>query len=544
MKLSSKYILILIIVLAALLRLYKLTDIPLYGDELTMVYDAYSISKTGTDQTGQYLPLTFRMGAGRPAGYVYASIPFVYLFGPNALGVRLLSVFSGLGIILLVYLMGKRLFNEKLGLISAFFVAISPWSLSLSRGGFEAHFALFLSLLGTYLFILAEKRTYFYILSALVFGLIIHTYPTYKLTLPIFLILLCWFRGFKYFITKVAILPICISILILFLAAGLAIQQSFTAGAETRFWNINIFSRESLREGIIQKVNLERSINELKYPVPIIFHNRLVEYSLEFFESYIRNFSPEFLFLHGDSNPRHNMTQSGVFYLVDVIFILFGFIYLITKKHKKLTIFFISWILIVPLATAFLLDPHALRNGFMLPPLIVISALGVLYLTEKNFLVLKISLVVLLILQGTFIAERIFFLSAKEYGQFWADSAKLITDIAHKEEKKYDYIIISDRIDNVEYAYQVYSKIDTNLVIAKNKKRITLDKYEFKKFGNVYIGAVPVTDALGFMNRLPGSVMFIANAEDRKVMGLADIYYENDRSPAFMIKRKVGLDPI
>ncbi|KKS18270.1 MAG: hypothetical protein UU74_C0009G0001, partial [Candidatus Woesebacteria bacterium GW2011_GWA1_41_7] len=49
----------------------------MYGDELTMVYDTYSISKTGMDATGQKLPLTFKMGAGRPGGYIYFSVPFV-----------------------------------------------------------------------------------------------------------------------------------------------------------------------------------------------------------------------------------------------------------------------------------------------------------------------------------------------------------------------------------------------------------------------------------------------------------------------------------
>jgi len=85
------------------IRVYKIDSFSLYGDELTIGLDAYSLLKTGMDQTGEVFPLTFKMGAGRPPGYVYASIPFVALFGPNEWGVRSLSLLSGLGIIVLMW---------------------------------------------------------------------------------------------------------------------------------------------------------------------------------------------------------------------------------------------------------------------------------------------------------------------------------------------------------------------------------------------------------------------------------------------------------
>src|SRR5437773_1625010 len=102
---KSKIMIILILILAFFIRVVNLSNNPpaLYGDELTIVYDAYSLLQTGHDQTGAFLPLTFSMGAGRPAGYVYGSIPFVLFLGPTALGVRMLSVLSGVGIIFLLY---------------------------------------------------------------------------------------------------------------------------------------------------------------------------------------------------------------------------------------------------------------------------------------------------------------------------------------------------------------------------------------------------------------------------------------------------------
>src|SRR5579884_1813478 len=145
-RISWQWLLVLIILLGAFLRLVNLSGNPksLYGDELTLVYDTYSILQTGHDSTGAAHPLTFTMGAGRPGGYIYFSLPFVALFGPTVLGVRSLSALSGIAIIFLMFLLGEELFSKEVGLLAAFLTAVSPWDIALSRAGFEAHFALFL----------------------------------------------------------------------------------------------------------------------------------------------------------------------------------------------------------------------------------------------------------------------------------------------------------------------------------------------------------------------------------------------------------------
>jgi hypothetical protein len=75
---QPKSALALILIFAFLLRFINISSNPpaLYGDELTMVMDAYSVLKTGHDTTGEFLPLTFSKGEGRPGGYIYSSLPF------------------------------------------------------------------------------------------------------------------------------------------------------------------------------------------------------------------------------------------------------------------------------------------------------------------------------------------------------------------------------------------------------------------------------------------------------------------------------------
>lgn len=103
-----------ILLIAIAFRFYQIDTNPksLYGDGLTAVYDAYSIYKTGHDQKGNFLPLVFSLGGGRPGGYVYATVPFAAIFGPTTLAAQMVSVLSGIGIVLILYLLGKKFISE------------------------------------------------------------------------------------------------------------------------------------------------------------------------------------------------------------------------------------------------------------------------------------------------------------------------------------------------------------------------------------------------------------------------------------------------
>lgn len=539
---SNTLILTLIILIGFFLRVININNNPpsLYGDELTIVYDAYSILKTGQDQTGTSFPLTFSMGAGRPAGYVYGSIPFVALFGPTALGVRALSILSGIGIIILLYYIGRK-FWGKLGLAAAFIVAISPWDISLSRGGFEAHFALFLSLLGLVLFIFSDKKPWFLILSALSFGLTLHTYPTYKLTLPLFLILLIWYKGgLKRFSKEIRIQTI-LSIVILTVMGILAAIQTFTGGSETRFSNINVFSQKQAQEAIIQKINFERSISILPSSISQYFHNKGVEYGKVLIENYLQNFSLNFLVLHGDGNPRHNMATMGIVYFTEIILLLLGVVSL-WQKGKRILALLIGWVLIGALGSTFLGSPHVLRSAFMLPPLTLLSANGLNYFISlsKNIFMTTVTILLLciLIIQFTFFVYKLYFLAPNEYSNFWSYPAKLASEIALRNKENFNYIILSDKIDNIEFAYPVYAKVEPNKVIQQNRQKTALGIYEFKKFDKVHIGFIPDSEIEDFIGNLDGSVLFIGLIEQSKSLMDFETLDALDKSHALVLKKK------
>jgi len=467
MSRKSLLILAAIIVFGFLIRIYKITALPMYGDELTMVYDTYSILKTGKDSTGQAFPLTFRMGSGRPGGYIYASIPFVYLFGPSEWGVRSLSLLSSLGIMVLMYFLGKKLFSERVGLIASFLTSISLWDIYLSRGGFEAHFALFLALFGITMFL--YKR---YLWWAVGWGIAIHTYPTFKLTLPLMFVILIWFSGVKNVVKNKLFI---VSMVILVLFGGLVIKETLGGLSEQRFFSINIFSDTKLQQQIIQLNNEERTLSTLPIPLKPFFFNKPLEYSRTLLENYLDNLSTKFLYLRGDGNPRHNPGEWGMLYLVELPLLFIGIVSL-WKKEKKTLVLLAGWILITPLATMFLNEAHGLRNALMLPPFILISSYALYNLPKKLFLLAT----ALIFIQFIFVMQRVYFLAPNKFASFWSAEAKAASEQAIANSKTGKSVVLSTKIDNIEYAYEVYAKVDPSLVISQYGKSP-------KVFGSVII---------------------------------------------------------
>lgn len=449
--------------LGLLIRIYNISTLPLYGDELTIVYDSYSLLKTGMDQTGEAFPLTFKMGAGRPPGYVYGSIPFVAMFGPSIWGVRSLSIISGLGMIILMYFLGKKIFNQKVGIIASFLTSISMWDIYLSRGGFEAHFGLFLATFGVVLFLYKK-----YIPVAFLWGLAIFTYPTFKLTIPLLFLALLFFSGVKKTVKYKQSLAgftgksFLVSIVILAIFAGFSINETYKGTSEERFLRMNTFSDLELKESIVQKVNNERYLSTLPEIIKPFFYNKPFSYSRILLDNYMENISLPFLYLRGDRNPRHNPGEWGMFYLIELP-LLFAGLYFLKKNEKRKLSILISWILIVPLATMFLSQTHGLRNAFMLPPFILISAYVLSKLNKK----MAITAVGLMIIQLIFVLSAVYFLAPAKFSNFWSKEAMIKSYLAIEKKDDFETVVLSTKIDNIEYAYPVYAKVDPQEVISQ-----------------------------------------------------------------------------
>ena len=109
----KRSVFLLIIILAFILRFYKLGEIPvsLNWDEVSNAYNAYSILNTGRDEYGSFLPFANRsFDDYKPPLYMYLNTLTVGTLGLNALAARLPSAFFGFLSIPLIYFLAKLIF--------------------------------------------------------------------------------------------------------------------------------------------------------------------------------------------------------------------------------------------------------------------------------------------------------------------------------------------------------------------------------------------------------------------------------------------------
>ena len=136
MKKIAIIVFIAIVLIGFTLRFYNLGSTPnsLNWDEVSWGYNAYSILKTGMDEYGKIMPLSFQaFGDFKQPIYVYLTSISIAIFGLSAFSVRFASAFLGVLTIPLVFFLTRELFrkHDKVDAVSLFamlFFAISPWS--------------------------------------------------------------------------------------------------------------------------------------------------------------------------------------------------------------------------------------------------------------------------------------------------------------------------------------------------------------------------------------------------------------------------------
>ena len=121
------YILLAVImVVAAVLRLWKLGQVPFMHDEFS------ALLRTRFDNFHDFIYQGV-MPDSHPIGVQLFLWGWVKLFGWNEFWVKLPFVLMGIGSIYLIYLIGRQWFNRKVGLFSAAFFAVSQFTIFYSQ---------------------------------------------------------------------------------------------------------------------------------------------------------------------------------------------------------------------------------------------------------------------------------------------------------------------------------------------------------------------------------------------------------------------------
>jgi len=492
------FLLFLTIFLAFFLRFYKLNSNPpsLYWEEAALGYDAYSILKTAKDYHGNPFPIVAfeSFGDWKPSLYFYALVPAISVFGLNEFGVRFPSAFFGSLTVLLVFFLTKEFIkiNKKnkaaglrfwLPLTTSLILAVSPWHLQFSRAGFEANLALFLIVLGIYLFLKAlNANIRFLLLSAVSFGLSFYAYHAARVFVPLLVISLGMVFIKKLWKEKKVVL-ICLFLGLILISP--IIKEYKNPVVQSRFQTTSAFS--TLDPILESNKRIKEDGNNWWARV---VHHRFWFYADIFINNYLSHFSPEFLFFKGDVNPRHSTGEFGLLYLIEAPFLLAGIYFAFRKKEQALIPVFIWLFLAAVPAGMTKAVPHALRFLTAVPTLQIIIAYGIvnfgLFIKKK----MNCSYVFPLILGSIylfFISQYLHFYHQhypEIYSQHWQYGYKEMINFVLENQDKYDKVYIGREQGRPSIYYFFYGQIDPKIVQLENKIALK-DKGEFLEFGKI-----------------------------------------------------------
>lgn len=472
-----------IVVTAAILRLYKLNAVPnsLYWEEAALGYDAYSILQTGKDYHGNPFPIVAfpSFGDFKPSLYFYSIVPFTKLVGVNEWSVRLPSALAGIGTVILIYFIAAELYGVSVGLFASAFFGIQPWSVQLSRVGFETNLATFLVTLGVLFLLKARKHKSFFVAAAVALALSMYAYHSERIVAPLlaFVIVLSFghFKHMKWVLMSGLVALVILMPIIMNLQNPAVVHRA----QET-----SIF----LEIAPIEKSNQlkDEDNNNL---LGRILHHRYIVFADTILSQYGKNFSLSFLFLDGDENIRHGTKEFGVLYHWEAPFILIA-IYELVRRRKKWSAIPLYWILIAAIPVAMtLVSPHTLRFASAAPAFAILSGLGVYsaynMLRPRLRKVVGTAVCMVILLEGAAYLHVYFkhypALSAPEWQYGYKQLVATLSQLKQDGQKVY----ITREQGRPSIYYLFYNKIDPRMVQAQDND-VKKDQQELLQVGEYY----------------------------------------------------------
>lgn len=499
--------LILIVLLAAFLRLWKLNSLPLdtHVDEVMNAYVGNFTLKNGTDLYGNKWPILYFNNFGDYPNILpmYLSGLGILLFGNNEFGMRAPIALFGIVSIILAYFVGKLIFQKKsLALFAAFSLAIFPWHIILSRATAEGITASTVFLLGIYLLLrnLKKQKLLPLVIAWLILLSTYLLYPAYRIIVP--LALLPTFLLSKDKKTKI----FCIVIAVVSLILTFMISQ--TAWGTGRFEQTSLFSQQSSVYPLqAEFIAGEGHENALKARV---LYNKAIMFGKEFIKQYASYFSIDFLFASGGLPMRYFVPDQGLWYysylLLWLIFIGLALLknqyftksisfILPTKDQRKYLFYFIYLLLLSPLSAALTIDdvPNVHRATLMPLILSILSGLllSVFYKLPKKKIIFTCFM--FLVIFESFYFFNKYAVHAGKFQQVYRSPAmKNLAYYLAEQKNNYDSIYIERKGETAIY-YLFYNQIYDSKLNQQFQTKLQIPQVEsihFTKHECVYPGLI------------------------------------------------------
>jgi hypothetical protein len=326
----------------------------LYIDEASIGYNAWAVAHFGVDEHGIRLPLYFEaFGEFKNPVYVYALVPILRVLPLTATVERLPAAIFGLITIFFITLAAWQLSRSALVTAAALVLAaLTPWLTQESRTGFEV-ISMVAALSGVVWALATEsgataKR---FALAGIFLAIAMYGYSVGRLEVLLLTVAFVLVYGAarhrrpKWWVTLVPVLA----------AYGVLGMWALLnpGGLTAHFATLSIASNHASLPTLIAR----------------------------FSANYIQYLSPDFLFLHGDANPRHNTGYAGMLLAVTAPVLIAGLVMCWRRRNQPFPRFLILCLLLGPFAAA-LTDnggqPHALRSADMLPFWLALAVYGLI----------------------------------------------------------------------------------------------------------------------------------------------------------------------
>lgn len=202
-KKRYRYILIGILVIAALLRFWGLERGDVTNDEVfyafraigMMDFDHAEFQTTPLEWWDPNIPSWTKISFhDHPPLVFWVQHVFINLFGENPTAFRLPSAFLGIASVYLIYLLGTLLFSRRAGLVGAGALAVTVNNVALSRMGLQEPYVIFFMLLVFYFFLRGLRQDRYFLWGGIFLGLGLLTKYNTFIIVPIIISYLFFFR--------------------------------------------------------------------------------------------------------------------------------------------------------------------------------------------------------------------------------------------------------------------------------------------------------------------------------------------------------------
>lgn len=483
---KTNILLLGIIFLAFSLRIFNIVSNPpgVHADEADSGYNAYSLLKTGRDFYGNFLPIQITGFAEnfRTPLSTYLTIPFVAVLGLSIFSIRLPAVMLGTIFVVLIFYLVKKILNEKIALIAAVLSAINPWAVHISRAYADHILALDFFLLGIIIFLHSRNNIKKYIAGGVILSLSFFSYHAPKVFLPLFLPAFLIIERITHRVSARHILTFAI-VVAGFFACVLALSLFSKGAAELNV--VSVINRDVAKK-IVDK---ERRVTTAPLQISGYFHNKYLVYSKDILRNMGRMLSFNYLYLDGERNLTASVGDRGLFFPIELPFLLIGLFILFTKS-KKTGVLFILWILFAVLPGAITRNEmYTYRNIFLLPAILILTSIGLSSISARNKKLITIVVVIGFLISFTAYYFHYFYDYPVYSRAWWAAEQKDALSYVVKNQNKYNHIYIQGGND-WPLLYAFYSKTDPvsfqrsirNSIMQNQRKSVTIGKVEFSNF--------------------------------------------------------------